>query len=648
MIRRLFVALAILLTATQAVAQNKPSANDASDKGKQPNAPTRSILSSEQLAQLRETTQQRRLEFFSKESGKPLVRREIKKNWNNRGDFTRHYAQSIALFAMRACQLNEQLNQANVALQELCQYHLDRPKTFFEIHSFPGVCNALARLYIFYGPRGTKVPGRLSAKTSALLEKTMWEWANEKADIGDAELKQSQTWWIENSENHHAQHFTTCWAFAGILKEVDGYKDKPFKDGHLPAEHHRAWTTYLKEYLRQRACKGMFIEIDSPSYATATLKSIVSFYDFSDDPVLKKRAGQLLELYWALWAEEQLGAVTGGAQTRCYAKAAVGGGSFLRRVAWYLIGSGDPEFVHNTMIPFVTSTWQVPDIVLQIAASAKARGVYEIRQRRMGLAVKGYSSPEHYRLKTDCGGILRYTYCTPDFIMGSLITEARPAEDWAAISSQNRWAGVIFAGAPDARVYPAPYNAKGDSIYNGFWSVQSKGTLISQQLNPRLYGKGRTQEWRVFFSKAGLTAPTQKGTWTFSEAKEAYVGVCVVEGSTSFQQDRLGRWLVCQEKMTPIIIEAGRKSDYADFATFQNRAMNQPLSFENGILSYKTLAGGQLTFYADYSRLPEVNGATVNLAPDLVFDSPFIQSKWDSGIVTIKYEHNQKSLNFNR
>jgi len=609
--------------------------------------PKQQKLSSKQLAQIRSTTQRRRAEFFSKQSGKPLVRGKIKKDWNNRGDFTRHYAQSIALFAMRACQLKAQLDEANAALRELCQYHLDRPKTFFEIHSFPSACDALARLYIFYGPRGTKAPGRLSPKTCAVLEKTMWQWANEKADIDDAELEQSQAWWIENSENHHAQHFSTCWAFTGILKQVDGYKDKPFKDGHLPAEHHAAWTTYLKEYLRQRACKGMFIEINSPSYATATLKSMYNFYDFSKDPVLKKRAGQLIDLYWALWAQEQLDAVEGGAKARCYAASALRGGGFMQSLAWYLIGEGNPEFVHSSMLPFVTSTWTVPDIVLQIAANTRTRGTYEIRQRRMGLAVKGYDRPNQYRLKTDFGGILRYSYCTPDFIMGSLITEARPTEDWAAISSQNRFSGVIFEGDRDARVYPAPYNAKGKSIKNGFWSVQSKGTMISQQLSRQIAGKGALQEWRVFFSTAGLSKPIQNGSWVFAEAKNAYVGVHVVQGDSSFEQVKFGRWLICKDRMTPVIIEAGRKSDYADFSTFQKKVMAQPLSLEKSILSYKTLASDKLTFYADQSRLPKINGVAVNLAPALVFDSPFVQSKWNSGVVTIKYGQDQRTLNFN-
>lgn len=601
---------------------------------------------------LRAKSREHRMTFFADESGKPLVRKPIKENWKKRGDFTRHYAQSIVLFSMRACGLNEQLDEANAALQELCQYHLDRPQTFFEVHSFPSACDTLARLYIFYGPRGTKVPNRLSAETCAILEKTMWEWANEKADIEDAELEQSQTWWITHSENHHAQHFTTCWAFSQILRNAPGYQDKPFKDGHTPAEHYAAWTVYLSEYLRQRVCKGMCIEIDSPSYATATLKSMVNFYDFSDDPVLKKRAGQFLDLYWAMWAEEQLDGVIGGAKTRCYADSAQRGGGFLRRAAWYLVGIGDPHFIHNSMIPFVTTTWEVPDIVLQIAHNSRARDVYEIKQRRMGLAVKGYDRPTNYRLETDFGGILRYTYCTPDFIMGSLITAARPTSDWAAISSQNRWSGVIFDGDPDARVYPAPYNAKGSSILNGFWSMQSKGTMISQRLPSDSEGgsdrgKGPSIGWRVFFSTAGLSKPVMNGAWAFAEAKKAYVGVCVVQGGTSFDQGRFGRWLVCKDKMTPVIIEASRKSDYADFAAFQTAALAQSISFKKSVLTYHSLGGDELKFYADQSRLPKINGTAVDLAPGNVYDSPFVQSKWDSGVVTIQCDEEKRILNFN-
>ncbi|MCP4782606.1 MAG: hypothetical protein GY903_12265 [Fuerstiella sp.] len=590
---------------------------------------------------MRSTTQKRRDEFFAKHSGKPLVRGTIRRNWNGRGDFTRHYGQSIVMFTMRTCALNQQLDEANAAVRELCEYHLERPKTFFEIHSFPSVCRGLARLYHFYGPHGLKTANRLSKETCALLEKTMWEWLNEKSKFEEAEVKHSKTWWIHHSENHHANHFTTCWLFSGILRNSPVYRDNKFKAGRTPTEHYQAWTIYLKEYLRQRARKGMFIEIDSPSYATVVINTMYDCYDFSDDPVLKRRAGQLLELYWAQWAEQQIDAVTGGAKTRCYSDKIFSSCGFLLSAACYAMGSREAELYHLSMVPSVTTSWRVPDVVLRIAANRGSYVPYEVLQRRPGLVLEGYHRPPDYRLKINSGGILRYTYCTPDFIMGSLITEARPDEDWAAISSQNRWAGVVFKGHPDARVFAVPYDDKGSKALNGFWSLQSKGTTITQKLtqNPR--------GWRVFFSNAGLSEPVKRGSWFFAEAESAYVGVRIVNGKTTWEAHEAGRWLVCSDPKTPVIIEAARKADHKSFTAFQDTLTARLLSFKRSVLTYQSLGGATLTFYADKSRIGEVNGTPVNLAPQNVYDSPFVKSNWDSGVVTLQCGEERRMLDLN-
>lgn len=596
------------------------------------------LVQPQTVPQLRARIQANRESFFAVDAGKPLVRGKIKKNWNNRGDFTRKYNQSIVMFAMRACELNEQLDEANAALREMCHYHLERPQTFFEIHSFPGACGHLSRLYRLYGPRGTKAPNRLTKETCAVLERTMWEWANQKSNIRDAEVEQSQTWWITASENHHAHHFTTCWALTGTLRNVPTYQDKPLKDGHTPAEHYRAWTVYLKEYLRQRACRGMFIEIDSPSYATTVINTMYACYDFSDDPVLKRRAGQLLELYWAQWAEQQINGVTGGAMTRCYPEKTYGSVGFLPVAASYAVGIGEPKFHHEAFLPVATTSWRAPDVVLEIAANRGNQEPYEILQRRPGLAVKGYHRPPNYRLRTDFGGILRYTYCTPDFIMGSLITEARPDEDWTAISSQNRWAGVVFKGHPNARVFAIPY---GEKAMNGFWSLQSKGTTITQKLTPKV------KDWRVFFSEAGLSEPTTIGTLVVAEAETAYVGVRIVSGGSRWEAHKAGRWLICSDANSPVIIEAARKADYKSFHAFKEALKTRPFSFDKSVLTYQSLAGETLTFYADKSRIGKINDTPVDLAPQHVFHSPFVSSIWESGVVTIQYGEENRILNFN-
>ena len=602
-------------------------------------------LTDAQIKAVQKESRKRCDDFFKSQAGKPFRPGKIKYDWNNRGDFTRHYAQSVVLFAMRAFYLNEQIPQANTALRELCQFHLDRPQTLFEIHSFPGSCNGLLRICIFYGPQGTIAPHRLTPETYNLLLKTMWTWASRKSKISQAEVAQSQTWHIENSENHHALHFSTCWAFSMILKEAPEYQNRTYEDGHTAQQHYDAWTIYLREYLRQRACKGMLIEIASPSYASATLTGIYSFYDFSDDATLKKRAGDFLTLYWALWAQEQLDAVRGGGKTRCYPRSAQGGTDFIRRAAWYYLGIGDPKFGHASMLSFVTSSWRMPAVVIDLALDPTG-DAYEIRQRRMGLTLPGHNKPPSYQMRTDFGGIYRYSYCTADFIIGSLMTEARPEEDWAAISSQNRWSGVIFRGHPNARIYPQCLTGDEPSNYNQQWAVQKKGTLITQKLKTSRHAG----DMCIWFSKEGLTPPLSKDPWVFVEAPGAFAAVRAVTGSYTWQDDpnsKRGRWLKCSDQYTPVIIEVAGKTDFADFNAFQNAVLALPFTFKNHQLSYTALAGDDFTFYADYSQNPRINGQPVTYAPAKTFDSPFVQSLYDSGIVTIQKGARQLHLDFN-
>jgi len=172
----------------------------------------------------------------------------------------------------------------------------------------------------------------------------MWLWAKKHSVLVDAEIATSQTWFVWGSENHHLQRLTTCWHFAKLLAQDARYRQRPFDDGALAAAHHAAWTAYAKEFLRQRAMKGLFIETANGSYGFRSLKGIYNIFDFSHDPVLKQRAGYLLDLYWATWAEEQLDNVRGGGKARIYAGLNSTRGNLhpIHRLAWYTPVYGIP------------------------------------------------------------------------------------------------------------------------------------------------------------------------------------------------------------------------------------------------------------------------------------------------------------------
>jgi len=306
--------------------------------------------------------------------------------------------------------------------------------------------------------------------------------------------------------------------------------------------------------------------------------------------------------------------------------------------------------------------------VRALALDPAGRGTYEVLERRPGLMRPGRQKEESLcPLNPDFGGIVRYGWCTPDFIMGALLLEARPNTDWATISSQGRWHGVIFRGATDARIYPFCETKK--TTYNQHWAVQRKGTLISQKLKDSKGAAG----FRVWFSKDGLSVPVKEGDWYFAEADGAWAAVRVVLGKSLLLGDspetirtpgpparketdedgdedspsKGGIVLKCEDDFSPVIIEVARKADFPSRADFQKAVLALPLTLENGVLSHTALGGDRFTFFTDQSRPPEISGQPVNYAPARVYDSPFVQSDWNSGRVSLRKGTRTLALDFN-
>ena len=94
-------------------------------------------------------------------------------------------------------------------------------------------------------------------------------------------------------------------------------------------------------------------------------------------------------------------------------------------------------------------------------------------------------------------------------------------------------------------------------------------------------------------------------------------------------------------------MEVARKTGFAVFAEFQAAVVALPLAFDGKVLSSGDLGGDQLTLHAARTAVPQVNGRTLDLASPKVFDSPFIQSKYDSGVVEIHKGGRSLVLDFN-
>jgi hypothetical protein len=609
---------------------------------------------------LRERFEARCTAYIQAETGKILQKAAIPVDSEGRGRRSRQYASGITNFAMQAFCLNEQLDLANDALQELCRLYLSDSNDLHEAHSFHWCGATYGRLWEFFGPEGSRAANRMSAETQALMLEMMWAWAETVSSTLDPDPE--HIWRVPNTENHHAMGAVTAWSLSKFLSRDRAYRDRVYNDDRTPAEHYAGWTAYFKTYFRSRAGKGQCIEIASNVYNGPTIQMWYNLFDFVEDPELRRLAGAFLDLYWASWAEDQIDGIRGGGQTRVYQRhSRVRPSGGLAKMASLYFGSRNGDRLSNGEWTVVTSNYCPPELVFHLALDIEGRGEYEATQRNMGLWEPGWERVSVYPvlpfgvvgLREDYGGILRYSYNTPDYIVGTLMVEALPLEEWSGAATQNRWQGVIFSGHPDARIVPEcrtndlTSNPRSDT-YNQHWSVQKRSALVTQRLGSE-YSR-EAVESRIWISGAGLSEPVEDSGWVFVQSVGAYAAIRVVDGGYVWEgtaKSPAGKWLRCRDNLSPIVIDVGRKSDFADLEDFVERIHANLLTYANNELNYTGLDGNALTLYADFSRIPRIDGLPVDYAPRRVYDSPHIQSDWDSGFVDLTYAGQSCRLDFN-
>ena len=625
-------------------------------------------MTDDELIAIRDGFDARRDAAFESERGKPLVRIPKKPPQGPiRSPMVRQHTWSIIEFATRCYWLNEQLAEADDALIENAQTYLDGDYRDINPIIFHWHSEMLLRLINTYGPRGSIDPGRMSAAAETKCLQVCWAYCKVFSRLGYAEHKKSLTWDIYDSENHHSQRFSTAWHYAKLARHHPDFRDLRYDDGGTTAEHFDAWNAYLKVYCQERARKGLFIETHNDDYNTILLKGLYNCYDFGDE-TLRRRVGQLLDLYWATWAQEQIDGVEGGGRIRVYQ----GARSLTRfaewdqqRLNWLLLGMGKAGPLPSPLMSAALSAYRLPLVVIDLALDVSGRGVYEVHQRPLGLSLPGSEGNRPNRIRSDHGGIHRYSYCTPEFIIGTPMVEARDHEEWSNISSQNRWEGVIFAGDQNARIVVQAEADNGFACYNATWSVQRRGALISQKLRTS-DGAGAM---RVWIAEASLSEPTVAAGWVFVEHEGAFVALRSVRGGFSWEIQREGdftwergpvgsglvgseprpggRWMVLEDEWSPVIVQVVRKEDVEDLAAFRSRVVAGEPVLDGDTLSFTSVYGDDFLFDMGQSGAPMIAGVPVDYGPVRAFDSPFVVGDWNSGVVRIGKDERELLLDFN-
>lgn len=503
------------------------------------------------------------------------------------------------------------------------------------------------RLYGLYHSRGT-FPNRLTPAAEKNMQEQLFRVAA-GMKMGEYEVDDPVVVWkMRGSENHTMAAQTSYFLVAQFLKNTPELAGRPYEDGLTPAQHYEKWRRFMLRMLDERAKRGLFIEVGSPSYEDESRQAIQNVRDFAEDPVIRKKAEMVLDISYALTAQESINGVRGGAKSRVYSfRDSFWGGASDRG---YNLVFGPPGYREVVMPVQATSTYLPPPAVLNIGKDPVGKGTYEMVQRVPGVGARAKDTT----LSRD-KSVYRYSFAAPGYVMGSFVLE--PGETYIGPSSQNRWQGIIFDGDPGARIAPQVTRLKGkelDSeqrVGNGFVAVQDRNVLIVQRWMEETSYSARTD---LYFASTLDLLQEEEG-WIFVREKNSYAAVKVVARAANRAYEWLDpktknkngddrkNFVTLAETGAPIIIVANQAADYDnDFDKFKAAIKAQPVRHDGGALGFATLR------FHGSQKIGSRDGKQVDISPPRVYDSPFVRSDFASGIVYIRKGDDTVMLDFSK
>ena len=461
---------------------------------------------------------------------------------------------------------------------------------------------------------------------------------------------------------------------------------------YTASDHYDAWLGYLNEYFTERAKRGFFLENGSPIYMKYTIGYILLIHNFGGDESLKEKTAMFLDLMWADWAQLQIAGLRGGPKTRHH-KTAGGYDSMSELAMFYLGGEGKTSFNYPQQI---LSDYAWPSIVWELALDRKGLGSFAYVSRGVGEEETTLPRPlgtERTMMGDTSSRLVKYSWVTPDYVLGTQMDH--PYALYNHLATAGRWQGLVTTD-PDARLVTVALDTPAAEAEDGnaydmelvYHSVQHKQVLITQQRrrwsqsSPDWYPANDNRYDREFglFLGNGWDRIEEKDGWVFAEQENTYVAIRVIllaaeadakawaKGTDSFRGNVVLRpdcycfnsdrtILQLTTRYSPIIIEAGRRADHPTLENFEDMILQNELTLhrtvvtrETGIVVvYKSRAvNTEMVFNAtNTSDVPTVGSEYIDYEHPKVFDSPFIQSDYESGLIEISKDEHKLVLDFN-
>lgn len=349
-------------------------------------------------------------------------------------------------------------------------------------------------------------------------------------------------------------------------------------------------------------------EYNSPIYTDRTIMGILTLYDFARNPRVKLKAQMILDFLFANYAAASINQIRCGPATRAYQTEYSDGQETtipyidrdldgMYELGYLFFGHGQPPArIHMSTAHNLSTTYRPAEIIYQLATQNQKRGSYSLKTRGA-----------HLGLGIDRNNI--YYYVSPSFVIGTIQGLQVPS-----VPAKTQIWSLCLVDSPQTQIYSN----------NAFFQHQS--TLIYDS--------------RYSYTKLGLNPLPGQNGWDFFKGDHTYIAL----------RDNLFTY----NNNTPAdttddrriaILEVREISDFASFDEFKNRILSRSVVVSDKSLSY-TNTFGTAIYYNVRTNEAKINQQIVPWNDYPLFESPYLNSGYESGLVNLEFDDKSLILDF--
>lgn len=452
-----------------------------------------------------------------------------------------------------------------------------------------------------------------------------------------------------HSENHEFLFRTSRYLMGKVYRDdvFEAYE----KTGSELANEDAEW---LLHFIRYRA-KRAWGEFDSSCYFQPDWECLVSLYDDCGDDggadaEIHRLSEQMMQVLLADMAVDSIHGMYAGAHGRIYQPHALDhttGNTYTLQYLYF--GNVDPDSIgkKGALIDALVSDFRPHELVVDIALNRSE--IYENRERK-----HLHNCSDVRPLHPVEGSIRKYTYYTPQYVLGSVVFQDKYPDTceggWYAHHEQHEW-DLTMGSRTTARIFTHHPGEAGPE--HGYWTGDIRcccGQFFQDKtVAMALYDIPEEQPLQfihAYVPKASFDAVIDRDGFVFVREGDVFAGLKMLNGQHwTTEGEWAGRELISAGAKNGAICEVGDAKTFASFEAFCDEVVANEIIFDPDqmCLTYVSKRVGKLVMAMDGTRT--VDDQTVDMNWRL-YDCPYLQSEWDSGVIHIQKGEQKRVLDF--